>query len=274
VNHIYTLMNILKKIFGLQETVPEETKNEDPDNTQLIRLLNIYGEKPTAKNYEKVLREVLDGNGFLLLPTANDSNEQAMGWQTAETNTTLQLTSVFDQDGLKVLGAFSDEQSLLNWAKQPSPYAALKTKAITELCEQIGVGRIVINSGQKNMFVLERSRENLQERTIVKDTEILIGTPAKPLSRDIIGKLVENFKKIDTIEDAYQYAQVINKETSIVLGIRMSVISDNSKAALFNAVNDALKGKTPELPVDVIILNKPDMIQTAKSVENALFYSR
>jgi hypothetical protein len=266
-------MNFLKKIFGQKKS--EKVKaDKNPDNTRLIYLLNLYSEHKSSENYKQIVLEVLHGNSYLLLPTVNDEKQDSYGWQVAETEKMLKLTSVRDQDGLKVLGAFSDEKSLFNWAKGSIAYTALETSEITALCQQIGAGRIVINAGQKNMVVLERNRENMQEKVVEKDTEIAIGTPSKPLDNRIIGKLVTNFAKVSTIEEAYQYAQVMNNESSIVLGIRMSSDSDNSKAALFNAVNSAFEGETQEIPVDIMILEKPDFIESVRRIKNALFYSK
>jgi DNA-directed RNA polymerase beta' subunit len=267
-------MSFLKKLFGKQKPIANENPNKNPDNTHLIYLLNIYGENPSPGNYKQVVLEIMNGNSFLLVPTINDEQDQIQGWQTADAEKTLQLTSVFDQDGLKVLGAFSDEKALLTWAQKPTTYTALKTKAITELCQHIGVGRIVINSGQKNMVVLERNLENLKEITVKKSTEIAIGTPAKPLDRQIIGKLIENFKKVSTIEEAYQYAQVMNNETSIVLGIRMSSVSEDAKTALFNAVTNVLESEKADFFVDIMILDNPDFIKSVRNISNSLFYSK
>ena len=268
-------MSFLNKLFGSSDSDDGEMthQDKDPDNTRLIFLLNNWGDNPSTENYSAVLDEILTGNSFLMLPSAN--NETSTGhWETLEKDKTLQLTSVYNMDGLKVLAAFSDEKSLLEWAKKEIQYTAIKTPDILELCKQDGIDRIVINSDHKNMFVLERNRENISTKRIEKDTQVLVGTPSNPLNKHVIDKLVANFKEVDTVEEAYQYAQSMNGETSIVLGIKMAVVSDNSRAALHNAINDSLNGEELELPVSNMILETEDWLNTVRNIESSLFYKK
>jgi hypothetical protein len=264
-------MSFLKNLFGGNKKTIDTDKK--PENTNLIYLLNIWGENNSDKNYKAVLDEILNGNGFLMLPSVNENDKQDE-WTTLEAGKTLNLTFVFDMDGLKVLGAFTDRASLLNWSKKETEYTSMRTQDVVGFCKQHGIDRIVINSDQKNMYVLERNRENISTHTIEKNTEVLIGTPSNPLSAQIINKLIENFKNVDTIEEVYQYAQSTGKEISIVLGIKMSVVSDNSRAALHNALNNALSGEKLEMPLDIMILEKQDWLESVRNIENALFYKR
>lgn len=124
------------------------------------------------------------------------------------------------------------------------------------------------------MYVLERNRENITSRTIEKETKVLVGTPSNPLQRHVLEKLADNFRRIESIDEAYQYAQVMGEETSIVLGIKMSVVSDNSRAALNNALNDSLKNEKLDLPLDIMILESQEWLNTVKGIENSLFYKK
>jgi hypothetical protein len=262
-------MSFLKKLLGGNKKPVDSQEKKDPENTRLNFLLNIWGENHSNENFKAVMEEILNGNSFLILPSAND--EPGSGnWETAQQRKTLNLTSVYNLDGLKVLGAFSDEKSLLEWTQ----YTALKTQDMIDFCKENNIDRIVINSDQKNMFVLERNRENIKTTTIEKETKVLIGTPIKPLSKRLIDKLIANFKKVDTIEEAYQYAQNMNDESSIVLGIKMSVVSDNSRAALHNALNNALTNEKIDMPIDVMILDTQDWLETVRNIQNSLFYKQ
>jgi hypothetical protein len=60
----------------------------------------------------------------------------------ADDNVTIQITSVFDLDGLKVLGAFSDERSLLNWSKEMCIYTALRSQAALDICKEQNIDRV------------------------------------------------------------------------------------------------------------------------------------
>lgn len=267
-------MSFFKKLFGSSDNKRTEIKEKkNPDNTRLTYLLDIHGQHPSNDNYRAVLEEITNGNSFLLLPSAND-NGNTIGWQTAEVGTTLNLASVFNLDGLKVLGAFSDEIALVKWTKHKTQYTAIKTQDLIYFCKQNNIDRIVINSDQKNMFVLERNRENITSRTIQEETNVLVGTPTNPLPKAAIDLLAINFSKVDTIEEAYQFAQKMNDETSLVLGIKMSVVSDNSRAALHNALNNSLSGVDVGMPIDIMILEDEGWLNTARNIQNSIFYKR
>lgn len=243
------------------------------DNARLSSLLDTYTEDPSPGNYKSVMDELLHGGSFLLLPSANN-NRKSSGWETVEQDTTLNISSIFVLDGLKVLGAFTDESSLLNWIKKETEYVALGTQTLMELCKQNGIERLVINSGGRNMFVLERDRGNITDRNIRKDTKVLVGAPAKPLPQSTIDRLVANFSRINTIGEAYQYLQSVNDETSYVIGCKMSVVSDNSKAALYNAVNDSLNDGDLEIPIDIMILETEEWLATVRNIPGSQFYKK
>lgn len=128
-------------------------------NSKLSTLLDIYKEQNgKGDSYKDVILELLNGDSLLLLPSPNDGQEN-QEQVTEDKGKTLKLSSVFNIDGITVLGAFSDEQALFNWAKQPIPYKMLEAKDVLKLCEETAIGRIVINSGSPTMFVLEQNRE-------------------------------------------------------------------------------------------------------------------
>ena len=135
-------MNFSKKFFSSK---PES----HPENIRLSFLLNNYSENTSQTNYGLVLKELKEGNSFLILPTVNE--KYVDDWTVTNEEAKLKLTSVFDLDGLKVLGAFSDEKSLLIWSKKPTPYTAVRSQAVLEMCQEINVSRIVINSGSPNI---------------------------------------------------------------------------------------------------------------------------
>ena len=107
-------MRLFDKLFGGSK------KQTTPENSKLFELIEIYQKQNGGGNsYKNVVLELMNGNSFLLLPSQND-NELSTSWTTTKTDTTLKLTCIYNLDGLKVLGAFTDEQSLLNWTKQPT----------------------------------------------------------------------------------------------------------------------------------------------------------
>lgn len=260
-------MNFLKKLFSSAKT------KKEPDNTILLSLLNNYSTEPSNQNYEAVMAELLHGSAFLLIPSVNDDSGTDE-WTTVKKGKTLKLNGIFNLDGLKVLGAFTDEEALLRWAKKPTQYTALGTDTVFDICKDLAVGRVVIDSDSPTMFVLERSRENITTTTIQEETSVKVGTPAKPLNQNLLKKIIDNFKKVDTILEAYQYAQQMNNEISIVLGIRLSVVTENSRLAVQNALTNALENEKLDLPLDVMILETDEWLQTVKKIEKSLFYQK
>ena len=222
-------------------------------------------------SYKNVILELMNGNSFLLLPSEND-NENLDTWTTAKIDTTLKLTCIYNLEGLKVLGAFTDENALLSWAKKPTQFTGLSSQDVLKLCEENLIERVVINSDLPTMFVLERNRDNIKTETIEKETTVQVGTPNRPLENRIIQKLIEQFKRVDTINEVYQYGQTKNNEFSLVLGIKLSTNSDNAKTATINAVQTALQGEKIDQLLEIFFIEDESWYNTIRNVENSKVY--
>jgi hypothetical protein len=261
-------MGLFDKLFG------SKPKPTNPDNSRLFQLLTIY-QKQNGKgdSYKNVVLELMNGNSFLLLPSQND-NEGSGTWTTVQKDTTLKLTCVYNLDGLKVLGAFTDENSLLEWAKKPTQYTALSSKDVMKLCEEQLIERIVVNSDLPTMFVLEKNRANIKTETIQEETTVQVGTPNRPLERRILQKLIDQFNRVETIDEVYQYGQTKNNEFSIVLGFKLFTNSDNAKTAAINAVQTALQGEKTDQLLDLFFIEDEEWYQTIRNIENSFFYKR
>jgi len=262
-------MGIFDKLFGKNKT---EVIN--PNNSRLLNLLEIYerkeGQDDSCKN---VVLELLNGNSFLLLPSENDSSNSDT-WTTTEKDATLKLTCIFNLDGLKVLGAFTDENALLCWAQKATEYTVLSSQEVLKLCEENFIERIVINSNLPTMFVLERNRENVKTDTIQESTTVQVGTPSQPLDNNIISKLRDHFKRVDTIQEVYQYGQTRNEEFSIVLGFKLSVNTENAKTAAINVVQAALQGETIDQLLDLYFIEDEGWYKTITNVEDSFIYRK
>ena len=262
-------MNFFKRIFTSAKRAEPE---KDPDNTKLIFLLNNCIGYRSNTNYGLVMKELLEGNSFLILPSINGEKNLDGRAHTSET-TKLKLSSAYNLDGLKVLGAFSDEKSLLTWAKKVTTYTALKSQAVFELCKEHNINRIVINSDSPNMFVVNY-RNNSKSIDINEGVTIAMGTPAQPLEKKIIQNLVSNFLTIENILEAYQYVQVIKKEPSITIGLKLLSNSDNAKTAAILAVQKALADEPSKMFVDIFFLETEEWYDMVKNIEDALFYKK
>lgn len=259
-------MGLFDKLFG------NKSKPTNPDNSRLFKLLQVYQKQPSkGDSYKNVVLELMSGNSFLLLPSQNDS-EASASWTTAQKDTTLQLDCVYNLDGLKVLAAFTDEDALLTWAKKPTQYTALSSKDVLKVCEEQLIDRIVVNSDLPTMFVLERNRMNIKTETVKKDTTVQVGTPDRPLEREILKKLIDQFQRLETIDEVYQYGQTKHNEFSIVLGFKLLSNSDNAKTAVINAVQTALQGEKIDQLLDLFFIEDNGWYQTIRNVENSLFY--
>lgn len=266
-------MGLFDKLFGTKPKTTTETRTQ-PDNSRLFQLLEIYRQQNgNGDSYKNVVLELMNGNSYLLLPSQND-DEGTGTWTPTQKDTTLRLTCVYNLDGLKVLGAFTDETSLVAWSKKPTQYTALPSKDVLKLCEEQLIERIVINSDLPTMFVLERNRTNIKTDTIKETTTVQVGTPNRPLERRIIQKLIDQFKRVDTIEEAYQYGQTRNNEFSVVLGFKLSTNSDNAKTATINAVQTALQGENIDQLLDLFFIEDEGWYQTIRNVENSFVYKK
>lgn len=261
-------MGLFDKLFGNK---PKQTK---PNNSKLLQLLYIYQKQNNKGNsYKNVILELTNGNSFLLLPSQND-NKIPENWTIAEKDTTLKLTCVYNLDGLKVLGAFTDENALFSWAKKQTPYTALLSKDVLKLCEEQLIERIVINSDLPNMFVLERNTANIKKQIIEEQTTVQVGTPNRSLEKRLIQKLIDQFKRVETIDEVYQYGQTKNNEFSIVLGFKLLTNSENAKTATINAVQTALQGEEIDQLLDLFFIEDNSWYQIIRNVENSFVYKR
>ena len=62
---------------------------------------------------------------------------------------------IYFVDGLKAIVAFTSEEALFNWAKRPTKYVSIPSKASIEIYEKNGIDRIVIDSKLSNMITAD-----------------------------------------------------------------------------------------------------------------------
>ena len=261
-------MGIFDKLFG-RKKVEETTK---PNNEKLINLLNKWSLNQEHDDYSNVMNELLNGSSFLLLSSINENKNTQ--WTDLKIDSTLKLTCIFEVDGLKILGAFTDENSLLDYTKNETSYTAMKSQDILDFCETNNIDRIVINSGQKNAFFTEKSKENVQVHTVEKATTVQIGTPENPIEPQIVKKLNENFSKVESINEVYQYGQTRDNEFCIVLGFRLNIYNDNSKTASINAVQRGLENTNFNQELDIYFIETEDWYNSIRNIQSSLIYKK
>ena len=264
-------MKLFDKLFGKGKS--KDTNRSPQSNEDLKSDLLRYNENQNKVAYGQIVNKLMRGDYLLYLPSVNDG-ESDNKWRTLQEGANLKLKSVFNMDGLNVLGAFSSEESLSNWIQEKSDFTVMNSKDVLEFCQTHRIDRIVIDSRQPSMFVLERSRENIKTERIQEETKVMVGTPSKPISGNLLNKLKTNFSKVDSIEEAFQYAMVRNNESILIIGFKLSVYSDNSRAACINAIQNSMENERLELPLELFFLEDENWYNAAKGIENSLIYKK
>lgn len=249
--------------------------SDNPDNSKLLELIHYcQKEKGAGDTYKNVVRELIHGNSFLMFPTKNESHTPSESWAKTEKRTKINMTSLVNLDGLKVLGAFTDEQSLFNWKKESCQYTAMRSQDVLKFCEENGVSRVVINSGADNMFVLEHAGGNVNEYEIPKDSKILVGVPARPPDPIIMEKLMEGFRKLNAIEEVYLYGQTRDGEFSLILAFRLEPLSEDARKAIINVVRTAVGNHILDRPLDILFIDRAELHNMIKGISNSMIYMK
>lgn len=263
-------MGILDIFFGNRKSSAED---KNPNNNKLIALLEKYNRNQNSENYKEVFEEIVNGNSFLILSSVN-GNGTNNEWKTLEKESTLNLTCVFDQDGLMVLGAFTSSEKLVSWSKEATEYTAMKSKDVIDFCQANRIDRIVIDSDLPTMFVLERNRENVKTETVQKSTQVTVGTPINPISGELLKKFHHNFSKVSVIKEVYHYVMVRNNESILMLGFVLDTYTDNSITASINSVQNSMEGEKLDLPLEMFMLDDQKWYETVKGIEDSLIYKK
>ncbi|MEZ4787837.1 MAG: SseB family protein [Flavobacterium haoranii] len=131
-----------------------------PNNTNLLATIKAFQNNQTQETFMAVFNELQGNNAFLLIPTTEPivgKDRNAEGWSTIEKGTQMSFTSVFEVEGQKILGAFTSQDKLMNWATETKPFASLPARDVLDIAIQNGIEKIVIDSNQDTMFVLGRT---------------------------------------------------------------------------------------------------------------------
>lgn len=244
-------MNLFKKLFGKKET--EFT----PDNSVLLELLHAYHQNPSDENYGKVMEELYGPRAFLVVPTAGKQG-QSNQWKKLEKGATLDFVSVFNADGMLVFGVFTSETTLSNWIDKETAYVAMPSKVVLEIAQENSFGRIVIDSDQETMFVLERNRENIITDIVEEETEVQVGFPQNPIDGAHKAQLIAAFRKNDNIDEVFHFVMFRNNESLYMLAIVLENYSENARLAVMDNINDGMKGFNLNLPLDIMYVDKKD----------------
>lgn len=262
-------MNLIDRFFKKDRVV----ESFPIDNKILVKLLDKWSEKQDYENYSNVMNELMTGSSCLFFSTLDDANEKSQSWKTLDDTKSIKLTCVFDVDGLKVVGVFTDEKALVEYTKSQTNYTVMRSQDALAMFEQAGIDRIVINSGQKNAFFTEK-RQNTETQSIPSNATVLVSVPTQPLNGAVLEKLCEGFTNVSSIEEVYQYGlkQQADEEFNLVLGFRLKVDNDNARTAALNVIQKVLQEYPLKQSIDIFFITSDEWYNTIKEIENSLIY--
>ncbi|MBC5833689.1 SseB family protein [Flavobacterium sp. F372] len=259
-------MNLFKNLFEKKE------KKFTPDNTKLLALIAQYHKDSSSDSYAKVIEELYGDEACLIVPTA-DENSKSNEWKTLKKGEAVNFTSVFDIDGLLAFGVFTSEETLSKWITKETPFMAMPAKSVLEISEQQSFGRVVIDSDQPTMFVLERNRENFNAQEIKEDTDVLVGTPIQPIDGAHKTQLQNAFSKNNNIEEVFHFAMQRKEESILILAFVLEQYSENARVAVMNNVNDGMQGVNFNQTLEIMYITKEDSwYETARNFD--YFYKK
>lgn len=257
-------MNLLKKLFR-KETVQDKLEK----NKKLIQNLLAYNNNPDDEKYQVVFQGLFNDDFYLLVPSENDGQKTNL-----EAGDDFTITSMHQQDGMLSMVVFSSEKALLEWSETGSEYTLMKAQDVIGLCEEYSVSRLVIDPNQATMFSMERNRENVETEVLEEDIEVQVGPMAKPIGGSLLQKLLTNFKRTESIEEAYQYVMVRNQEAILMIGFKLSVYSDFSRKACMDTIINSMENEELDMPLELFFLEDPSWYETVKNINNSLIYRK
>ena len=135
-----------------------EDKLINSDNSKLLSLIDDWlRANGKGKTYENVVLELLNGNSSLFVQTHGEQFNETRTF-VADENTKL-LVGIYEIEGKKYFGAFTDLDLLEKWLKVRSSYVQLLSKTLIEMADKTDVDGIIINSSYRNMFIAFRDRD-------------------------------------------------------------------------------------------------------------------
>ena len=242
------------------------------DNRKLISLLDDFSREISNEKYTQIIQSLYQDDVFLYVPAVHDSSGSGQ-WRTIAPGDSLKLTSLFQQDGHKILAVFSSEETMIVWAKQIVQYYAMEAKDVLKICEDYGIDRLVIDHGSPTVFVMQRQPGKVEKEIIPEDTPVSI-LPAKILNDTILKRLKRNFAEIPSLRKAYQYVMIRNHEHSRVIAFELTDNSEHLQEAVIQATQKAFYGEKVDMPVEVFFIETESTHDQIRKVDNSLIYER
>jgi hypothetical protein len=266
------MMGFFDRIFKKNKS-NSDLRIDEVDNRALVEDLLKFNQCRTNESYSKIVNNFIDGNYHLYIPSNYDGKISNKA-QILDPGKSLKITSVFNIDGLQVIGVFSTEKSLYKYTKESTNFTLLNSKFILDYCQRNEINRVVIDSNQETMFVLEKSHDNILNGTLKKNATVGIRATNNPLNNARKQKLLSSCKLIDSIDEIYQFTMIRDDETILIIGIKLSTYSENSRVACVNLVSKLLPGARLKVPLEMFILHDGNLYNTVLKLDGALLYKK
>ena len=245
-----------------------------PDNTFLLACLKQWEKQQNENTFKDVIHHLLEENTYLYIPTDEHLFEKEIYSEKALENSNMKFSSVINKDGLLAIAVFSTETALKMWAKRDMAYFKLETKALLGFCDRKQISRIIINAGQPDVFVLNKTMNKSEKDVPQAGVEMRFWTPQRPISGDLLDKLIMAVANVSTISEVYHYGVTRNNKHSLVLSVKLDTYSEEAQKAALFAMDGALKDTPLELPTEVLFLRDPQLYEQSKKIKDALIYKR
>ncbi len=266
------------------------TLNEDmlghplgPTNPELhITLQALVDEDTPARRadfYQALLRSVL------ILPSdapISETTEQ----RTLTADSQLKLVAFQNQDGGIVIPAFTDEDSVLAWRPEGTPYVALRAPDFLALIARHPTAEVILNlAGPVRGYLTRAELEALaqsqmpQPEAVVKTSKLAVGqvlvtAPEAPLDTLLHAALQQTLARYPEITAAYYFTLKGGQgESRDIIGVRFAqpLLDDARQTLMKSLLFDLGQAAAGQAAMEFIILEDPAFIQTVRDTVEPLY---
>lgn len=259
-------MSFFQKLFGYKK----DPRPAPAHNTTLLELIRTYHAEQTMENYKPILQELKAGQAELLLPCQEVSDNDNSNIKLA--NEQMELTSVFDMSGKVVIGAFTSEETLFDWAGKQVTYRKISGAGLLGFCQQRGINRIVIDIEQPTEFILEQRAKPASNKN--ENVKFKARKPHEPLLGDIAARLQQEFKATSFIQSAYQFEIVQNGKATLNIGFRLDRYNAANRNVCFNIVQSVMEDTRADGSINVLLLDYETLFEAVQQIDGAQIYAR
>jgi hypothetical protein len=260
----------------------KDTLATEISNSQLVDAMYASIENNAPEARQALYQALIDST--LILPTDQDLRENA----NSESNPdmTLRFFILEDEEGNNILPAFTDQNAVLAWMPEGTPYVALKAPQLFAIATRNPITQILINpsgpvSGrvhQNEFAALAQGQlpytQTTPQQAAPEQTRILIGKPQTPPPTAWHNALQHTLQNHTQIAAAYMFQlYVTGQEAKLVVGVHFTPGTEAAQQeeilqSLFTHFSNAYDQQED---VHFVALEESDFLQTVKDTVPALY---